>query len=403
MKTLSGMKSSLYLIEASYSMAPKSKKKNIKQKRMSKDDADDALLKGIYYNVKHPAAYGSVHNLVKASGLSQHTVERWLRSQPTYTLHKTKRKRFPMAHYFVRKPNLQFQADLVDYSKFASHNQGYKFMLMIMDLFTRQAWAFPLRTKSGSEVASIFRPFFRHHKTERLQVDEGKEFYNKDVKSVLQDYGIELFSIYSETKAALVERLNRTIKGMLEKLFTATNSKTWIHVIDDVMNIYNNRMHRSLGMTPNEVPKREKEAFDIMYASFKPGMEVKKQATKKDRFPIGSRVRISKRKGVFGRGYEANWSTEEFFVFKKQYMKDGLIMYKVKDAQGEEIKGSFYPQELQRVERKEEIYQIDSILKERGRGKKKEFFVSWQGYPDTFNSWIPASAVQDIRGQTRQY
>ena len=380
-------------------MAPQSKKKKKKATAEAAVEGDAAILKRIYYNTKHPAGYGSVRNLMKASGLSKRIVERWLRSQPTYTLHKRRKKRFPMSRYYVRKPNLQFQADLVDYRKFASHNQGYKYMLMIMDLFTRQAWAFPLKTKSGREVADIFRPFFQQHQTQRLQVDEGKEFLNANVESVLKGYGIELFHIYSQNKAALVERLNRTIKEMLEKIFTATNSKTWIHVIDDVMQIYNNRYHRSIGMTPNEAPSREREAYDNMYADFKPGMEKKK----KQLFPIGSRVRLSKRKGAFGRGYEANWSTEEFFISGKRHMKDGLIMYKVKDAHGEEIKGSFYPQELQRVERKEEIYQIDNILKERGRGNKKEYFVSWQGYPDNFNSWIPASALQDIRGQTRQY
>lgn len=339
---------------------------------------------------------------MKASGLSKRVVEQWLRSQPTYTLHKTKRQRFPMARYYVRKPNLQFQADLVDYSKFASHNKGYKFMLMIEDLFTRQAWAFPLKSKSGKEVASIFRPFFRQHKTQRLQSDEGKEFYNKDVKDVLADYDIELFSIFSPTKAALVERLNRTIKGMLEKIFTANNNKNWIDVIDDVMHIYNNRKHRSIGMAPNEVHAHEEEAFDTMYADFQPGIDTKKKKKKK-LLPIGTRVRLSKRKGTFGRGYEANWSTEEFFISGVRMMKDGLVMYKVKDAHDEEIKGSFYPQELQQVERKEEIYQIDAVLDERGRGRKKEYFVSWQGYPSTFNSWVSAHALQDIRGQTRQY
>lgn len=380
----------------------KKKKTNAKTTTRSKKEED--VLRKIYYNTRHPAAYGSVQNLVKASGLSKRAVEQWLRSQPTYTLHKTRRQRFPMARYYVRKPNLQFQADLVDYSKFASHNKGYKFMLMIMDLFTRQAWAFPMRSKSGREVASIFQPFFQQHETQRLQCDEGKEFYNKDVKDVLADYGIELFSIYSPTKAALVERLNRTIKGMLEKIFTATNSKNWIDVIDDVMHIYNNRKHRSIGMAPNEVHAREKEAFDTMYGDFQPGMETKmKNSAKKKLLSIGTRVRLSKRKGTFGRGYEANWSSEEFFISDVRVMKDGLIMYKVKDAHDEEIKGSFYPQELQRVERKEEIYQIDAVLDERGRGKKKEYFVSWQGYPDTFNSWVPANALQDIRGQTRQY
>ena len=338
-------------------------------------------------------------NLVEASGLSRPTVEAWLRTQPTYTLHKPKRHHFKTAHYFVRRPNLQFQADIVDYSKFSKHNDNYKYILMIMDIFTRQAWAFPLKTKGGKEVSSIFQPFFREHKTERLQTDEGKEFYNRDVKHVLDRYGIELFSIYSPTKAAHVERLNRTVKGMLEKIFTATNSKNWVSHIDDVMRLYNNRKHRSLGMTPNQVPQREQEAYDNMYASFKPGMEV----PAKDKFPLGTRVRLSKQKATFGRGYEANWSTEEFFISGRRVMKDGKLMYKVKDSDDEEIKGSFYPEELQRVERKEEIYQIDAILDERGRGSRKEFLVAWQGYPDRFNSWVPASALQDIQGRTRQY
>ncbi|MEL7523847.1 MAG: chromo domain-containing protein, partial [Cyanobacteria bacterium J06553_1] len=168
---------------------------------------------------------------------------------------------------------------------------------------------------------------------------------------------------------------------------------------DDVMHIYNNRKHRSIGMTPNEVHAREKEAFDNMYADFQPGMT----KTTRKALPIGTRVRLSKRKGTFGRGYEANWSTEEFFISGSRLMKDGLLMYKVKDTHGEEIKGSFYPQEVQRVERKEEVYQIDGVLDERTRGKKKEYLVSWQGYPPSFNSWVPASAIQDIRGQTRQF
>lgn len=338
---------------------------------------------------------------MKASGLSKSTVEAWLRTQPTYTLHKPKRRHFKTTHYFVRKPNLQFQADIVDYSKFRKHNDNYRYILMIMDIFTRQAWAFPLKTKSGKEVSTIFKPFFRTHKTERLQTDEGKEFYNSDVQQVLDHYGIELFSIYSATKAAHVERLNRTVKGILEKIFTATNSKNWVSHIDRVMRLYNNRKHRSLGMTPNQVPHRVQEAYETMYAKWKPGMERRRPV--KDKFPVGTRVRLSKQKGTFGRGYEANWSTEEFFISGRRIMKDGKVMYKVKDSNDEEIKGSFYPEEIQRVDRKEEIYQIDAILDERGRGRNKEVLVAWQGYPDRFNTWIPASSLQDIRGQTRQH
>ena len=160
-----------------------------------------------------------------------------------------------------------------------------------MDLFTRQGWAFPLRTKSGKEVADLFERFFRTHKTKRLQTDEGLEFYNSSVKKVLERYGIELFSIYSPYKAAHVERLNRTVKGMLERVFTATNTKNWVRHIDDVMDVYNNRVHRSIGMPPNEASEREQEAFENQYGHID---FVNKTA--KIKYPIGTRVRISKKK-----------------------------------------------------------------------------------------------------------
>ena len=128
----------------SIGMPPKKKKKVTKKK----EEEDEAIiLKKIYYSTKHPAAYGSVKNLMKASGLSKRVVEQWLRSQPTYTLHKRRRKRFPMSRYYVRKPNLQFQADLVDYQKFASHNDGYKYMLMITDLFYTQSLGFSVENE----------------------------------------------------------------------------------------------------------------------------------------------------------------------------------------------------------------------------------------------------------------
>ena len=161
-----------------------------------------------------------------------------------------------------------------------------------MDIFTRQAWAYPLKTKGGKEIADIFETFFNLHPTERLQSDEGKEFYNQHVKRVLDNYGIELFSIFSPTKAAHVERLNRTIKGILERYFTAHNTKNWVDVIDQVMENYNNRQHSSIGMTPNEVHSREKEAFENMY-NFKPGQE---RPPRKLKFAPGMRVRISKKR-----------------------------------------------------------------------------------------------------------
>ena len=368
------------------------------------NEQQSTLLKEIYYDPSHPAGFGTLDELSAASKLPKNLVEPWLLRQQTYTLHKSKRQTFkPLNSYYVGRPHIQFQADIVDYSKYQTWNQGYKYILMVMDIFSRKAWAFPLKTKSGPEVADTLSQLLSSiQPPKRLQTDEGKEFYNYHVKQVLDKYNIELFSIYSQYKCAHVERLNRTIKNKLEKIFTATNSKNWIDHIDDVMQSYNNRYHRAIGMTPNEVKEgRVEEAYDHQYKDWEPGRV--HQRRRKIKFPIGTRVRISKKKGTFGRGYEANWSTEEFFVSGVRHMKDGKVMYKIKDQGGEEIRGSFYPQEIQQVERAEEIYQIDAILDERNRGRRKEYLVSWEGYPQNFNSWVPASSLQSIEGRTRQY
>ena len=89
-------------------------------------------------------------------------------------------------------------------------------------------------------------------------------------------------------------------------------------------------------------------------------------------------------------------------ILQNQSKYHGVKMYKIKDADGEEIKGAFYPQELQRVERDDEIYQIDQVIRSRTRNGRREYLVHWQGYPASMNSWVPVSDMQRL-GRTRQY
>ena len=348
----------------------------------------DNLLKSIYYDASHEAGFGTLEKLVAASKLSKSVVLSWMRRQPTYTLHKSRRKTIKPVHsYRISGPSIQFQADLVDYSKYASSNRGYKFILMIMDIFSKKAWSFPLKTKSGREVAAILQDLFDViPRPNRLQVDEGREFYNRHVRDVMEKNNIELFSIFSPHKCAHVERLNRTIKNKLEKIFTASNNKNWIDVLDDVISAYNNSVHSSTKKRPNEVNENNRwEVFDAI------AQRTQAQTKKQKVLSVGTRVRISREKGIFGRGYDKNWSEEEFSISQILRTTSGLIMYKIKDQQGETIRGSFYPQEVQEITREDEIYQIDSILSTRRHRGKKQLLVHWSGFPSTMNSWINES------------
>ena len=365
------------------------------------DPSKENLLHSIYYNPNYEAGFGSLKKLVAASKLNKDDVRKWLIKQPTYTLHKSKRKTFkPLHPYRVSGPNVQFQADLVDYSKYDKWNRGYKYILMVMDIFSKKAWAFPLKTKTGRDVSIILQDLFDEiPNPHRLQVDEGREFYNHHVKSVLEKENIELFSIFSPFKCAHVERLNRTIKNKLEKIFTATNDRNWVDVLDKVMAAYNDSVHSTTKFRPNDVNDTNRwQVFDAIVRRTRPPHTVKQ----KPPLPVGTRVRISREKGIFGRGYEANWSTEEFVISQVLRTHSGLIMYKVKDQHNETIKGSFYPQEVQEIEREQEIYQIDAILSTRRRRGRKEVLVHWQGFPASMNSWIPESDLIPLQG-IRQY
>ena len=106
-------------------------------------------LHSIFYNSEHPAGFSSIKKLAKASGYSEKKVKEWLQSQPTYTLHRQVRKKYSTRPYIVHDLDEQWQADLADMSSISKENAGHNFILTVIDIFSRYAWARPLKNKSG--------------------------------------------------------------------------------------------------------------------------------------------------------------------------------------------------------------------------------------------------------------
>ena len=195
-----------------------------RRQRRTEPSASDRLLTRTYYNAKSSAGFASVRKLVNASGLPRKTVLKWLQAQPTYTLHVPARKQgYPTRRYIVHTIDEQWQADLADMGALAKYNKGYRYILTVIDLFSRYAWARPLRSKQGAAVAAAFKDIFRRDGRipKRVQTDQGREFENSHVRSLFRRRNIELFSIKSAYKAAVVERFNRTLKDRLWRYITA--------------------------------------------------------------------------------------------------------------------------------------------------------------------------------------
>ena len=279
-------------------------------------------LKSVYYNPNHPASFASIQKLVKATGISEKKVKAWLKEQPSYTLHRQARKKYPTRHYIVHDIDEQWQADLAEMQDIAQKNSGYRYILTVIDIFSRYAWARPLKSKRGEDVAKAFRNIFQEGRVpKRIQTDQGREFENRHVRALFHEYSIELFSVKSAYKAAIVERFNRTLKGRLWRYFTSESRQVWIKVLQDVVHAYNHSVHRSIKHKPADVTAEiVGELRDEMNKRKKP-------PNGKDDVQVGETVRISKVKSVFEKGHLPSW-TEELFTVERINCKNKPIMYK---------------------------------------------------------------------------
>ena len=348
------------------------------------------VLQAIYYDPKHAAGFASVKKLATASGLSEARVKAWLRAQPTYTLHTMARKTYPTRQYIVHDIDEQWQADLADVSLLAKRNKGHHFILTVIDIFSRYAWTRPLKSKHGKEVAAAFKDIFAEGRIpKRIQTDQGKEFENRHVRALFDEHGIELFSIKSAYKAVLVERFNRTLKTRLWKYFTANFTEKWTDVLQDAVDAYNHSVHRMIGHKPAEVSA-------VVVDELRDKMQQRPKPRRgKDDVRVGDKVRISKVKSVFDKGYLPNW-TEEIFTVAEINDKDTPRMYKLKDYAGDIIDGSFYREEIELITKEDDVFLVEKVIRRQRRQGEMWALVKWLGYPTSMNSWVRQSDLSDL-------
>ncbi len=304
-------------------------------------------------------------------------------------LHKRVVRNFPRRKVFVSEKDEIFAADLVDMQEWANINDGYKYILTVIDCFTKYAWAIPLKDKTAKAVLKAFQDIFEQRIPQKVWVDEGKEFYNKDLEKYFKAKEITMYSTYGEHKSAIIERFNRTLKTKMYTKFTANNNRVWIKILPELIDEYNNSVHRTIKMTPVEASK-DKNEYQVL-DNFTNSRKVK--ATKA-KLKVGDWVRISRIKGTFEKGYARNWSWEIFKV--SEILDTEPITYKIKEYDGTPIKGSFYDQELQKT-KDAEAFLIDKVLETRTKNRKKEHLVSWLGWPEKYNSWVADKDLKDLK------
>ena len=135
-----------------------------------------------------------------------------------------------------------------------------RYLLTVIDVFSKFAWAIPVHSKDAKAITAAFGPVLntanpRHPR--RLQIDKGKELFNSNFQALMKRHGIQHFASESDQKAAVVERFNRTIKARIWTYLSDCGTVRWVDVIQDLVDAYNNSRHRSIGMAPADVQKKD--------------------------------------------------------------------------------------------------------------------------------------------------
>ena len=124
-----------------------------------------------------------------------------------------------------------WSADLFDNSSLSKYNNNYKFILTVIDILTKCAWAIPLKNKSGLTITNGFKTILAEGlKPEKLRIDKCSELFNKTCKSLLKEYETELYSTYSDLKAVFIERFNRTLLHIINKPMLINGDSNWVYI-----------------------------------------------------------------------------------------------------------------------------------------------------------------------------
>ena len=252
-------------------------------------------------------------------------------------LHRPVIKKFSKRKVYSSFKDNIWGVDLADTQLLSRKNKGIKYLLCVIDLFSKYAFVVPLKDKKGASVVKGFEKIVNEsgRRPNKIWVDQGSDFYNNVFKNWLKDEEIEMYSTYNEGKSVVAERFIRTLKNKLYKHMTAIGKNVYWNVLDDVVEKYNDTKNKSIGMKPKDVKTDKKAVY------------VEESNEKSARFNVGDRVRISKFKNIFAKGYTPNWSKEIFVVNKIK--KTVPWTYELKDLNGEDIIGSFHDRELQKT------------------------------------------------------
>ena len=247
-------------------------------------------------------------------------------------MHKRIIKKFKRRYIYSPGIDAIWTSDLILIPKYAKQNKGYKYILTIMDIFSKFAWIRVSRKKDKITITNAFEDIIKksNRKCQKLWSDGGGEYDNHYFRKMLENYDIEPYRTESELKAIMAERFNQTLMNKIAKMFTERDNHRYIDDIERIVDEYNNTYHSSIKMTPKQASKNQNEGI-VYYNLYNKRRREMIKRNIKHKFKVGDFVRIYKFKKIFEKGYDPKWSNEIFAIYK--YNNTIPNTYKIKSIE----------------------------------------------------------------------
>ena len=335
---------------------------------MPLSEEQERYLQSLYFDLKKPGSFRGPLQLwrqVKKENkfkIGLIRIKQWLQNQDVYSMNKAVRRRFKRARVFTGGIRDQYDIDLMDVTFHSKENDGVKYLLVVIDVFTRYAWISPLKNKTNASVLHAFKECFKHLGAPRkVRTDSGKEFIAHNIQNYLKSLGVVHFVTQGESKSNYVERVIKTFRSLMHRFMKRKRSFRYLDSLESIVSNYNNTPHSSLGnKAPSDINKtNEVDQIISQYLAFPNKKQEKKISSPKKKkikkrslyqLKVGDSVRISHLKHAFEREFMEKY-TGEIFKIKSRFLKQQIPMYKLEDLNGEELVGSFYQAELQKVKK----------------------------------------------------
>jgi len=348
-----------------------------------------------YKDPKFPGSFAGVDKFYRAIrkegrySVTRKQITQFLQTQDPYTLLRKVNRKFTRNRVITPYKGYLIDADTAHLISYTKQNDGYAYILGGIDTFTKEAHAVGVKTlKANDFIPALDKLFSKFDKIQHCRTDAGVEFKSKQAQQFFKDKGIKHYVTNNEDiKANIIERFFRTLKSKLYKYMLENNTHRWIDQLDDVISSYNSSYHSSIKMAPADyTDDKEYQVWKTLYE-----WNNKPKAKLVYNFELHDKVRISLQKDKFGREFDEKWSREYFFIAERK-LKDKVPVYRIKDTNNELLTGTFYENELQKIEQAEDqVYVIEKIL----RKSRNRSLVKWLGWPDP--TWVQNSDLINLQ------